>query len=330
MPRLKMILPIIVLSLILETAAPAHGQNDGLLFFESENDLYGDAKDRWFTNGFRLGYRFGDGDGGPVGSLLKLLLPGEETPARTDVYLALGQAMFSPADITVRDPIPGDRRFAGWLYGEAGIRSGGERIAQTLSLSLGVTGDPSLARRTQKFVHQITNSPDPKGWPNQLRFEPTMQGFYTIERPIALTDSASPIALHLTPSMGIGVGTVRIDAGGGVLLSLGSERPRFVPRSIGPGAGGAVLRRIGTNGAGWYVYGGFDARAVAHDFFLDGGTFRSGPDLDKRGVVYEAKAGFAVGFQNVLLAYSFIHRSREFVLQPDGQDYGAITLSIGF
>ncbi|MFQ5347750.1 MAG: lipid A deacylase LpxR family protein, partial [Rhodothalassiaceae bacterium] len=259
------------------------------------------------------------------------VMPGGPEVARSDVFFAIGQHMFTPADITEERLQVDDRPWAGWLYLEVGVSGSRGRMQETLTLSLGVTGPASLAERTQKFVHRITGSPQPRGWSFQLRTEPTVQIYYERAWFLKLADLGAGTVLDISPRLGADLGSVFVDGNAGVVARLGNFLPAALPPRINPSATGAgkILRPKG-DGIGWYLFGGFEARAVARNLFLDGNSFAHSHSVAKRTLVRELSAGIALSFDRFALSYTFVHRSREFALQPEGQGYGSINLSVTF
>lgn len=320
------------LAMALAAAVPADAAEDRpVVSFQSENDAYGDGEDRWFTNGFRLAFSYPAGKEPETFSWVGKLLPGKPAAAATDIFFAIGQNMFTPADITVEEPIVDDRPYAGWLYLEAGVSGGTRTMQETLTLSLGVTGDPALAERSQNFVHSLTGSPDPRGWRNQLEAEPTFQLYYERAWFLNLADLGHEIGIDLSPHFGSDLGTVFVEGNAGLVMRIGSFLPPALPPRINPSATGAgKALRPRRNGIGWYAFAGIEGRAVAHNLFLDGGTFRDGHSVAKKALVSEWSVGAALSFGNVALSYTFVHRSREFELQPTGQGFGSLNVSVAF
>ena len=71
---------------------------------------------------------------------------------------------------TIRVPRPGSRANAGWLYLAQSSRSLHPTRSDELTITLGVTGPPSLARLTQNLFHDI--GPEfnrPTDWTRQIR-----------------------------------------------------------------------------------------------------------------------------------------------------------------
>lgn len=302
-----------------------------VISFQSENDLYGDAKDRWVTNGFRLSFAYPAENAPKAFSWVRDLMPGGPALKDTDVVFAVGQSMFTPADITVDELIVDDRPYAGWLFLELGVSSNIGNRQDTLTVSVGVTGPPSLAKRAQTFVHTLTDSPEPQGWEFQLDTEVTAQAFYERAWFIDLLDLGLQTRVDISPRFGGNLGTVFIDANAGVVLRLGNYLPHALPPRLNPSATGSGRILRGTKGgAGWYIFGGVEGRAVARNLFLDGNTFESSHSVAKEEFVYEIVAGAVLSLDRFALSYSFVHRTKEFELQPEGQSIGAINLSIVF
>jgi len=302
-----------------------------VLSFQSENDLYGDGDDRWYTNGFRLAFAYPAGREPGLFSWADSLLPNDAPQKDTDVFFAIGQAMFTPEDITADRLILDDRPYAGWLYLEVGASGGTKHLQETMTLSLGTTGSPSLAKRSQNFVHSLTDSPEPQGWQNQLDAEPTLQLFYERSWFFPLGRIAGETKLDISPRLGANLGNVFVDGHAGVVLRVGNYLPAALPPRMNPSATGTgKILRPRDQGVGWYLFTGIEGRGVARNLFLDGNTFASSHSVAKENFVYEVSAGIAASFGAFALSYTFVHRSEEFELQRTAQSFGSINLSVAF
>lgn len=325
---------------VLAAATTAPGQERGrepddapapVLSFQSENDLYGDARDRWYTNGFRLSFAYPAGGEPEIFAWADSLLPSDEPGKDTDVFFAVGQAMFTPRDITADRLLADDRPYAGWLYLELGASGGTDRLQETLTLSAGTTGPPSMAKRTQQFVHTLTDSPEPQGWEFQLEAEPTLQLFYERSWFLPLGRIAGETEIDLSPRLGGNLGNVFIDANAGLVARIGNYLPPGLPPRLNPSATGTgTTLRPRKEGIGWFVFAGIEARGVARNLFLDGNSFTDSHSVAKENFVYEASAGIAASFDAFALSYTFVHRSEEFDLQREPQSFGSINLSLAF
>ena len=79
---------------------------------------------------------------------------------------------------------------------------------------------------------------------------------------------------------------------------------------------------------GWYLFAGVEGRAIAHNIFLDGNTFRDSRSVDKKPFVADLQVGVALTWRTARLSYAHVLRTREYDHQPDPEDFGALTLSL--
>lgn len=297
--------------------------------FTLENDAIGDGKDRWYSNGFRLGWASPEGRlPGPMAALDRAL-GSVFGPAQSRWNLAVGQQFYTASDIRNPFPSPQDRPYAGYLFAELGLD---RRTASTLdrfSLQAGIVGPSSLARSLQVSVHDIIGDPKPRGWGFQLQDEPVANLGW--ERTWRTPSLALPLGLEADalPAVGLAAGTVRVHAMAGVRARIGQGLENdFGPARLAPATGNAPMP-IG-DGLGWYLFVGAGGRAIARDIFLDGNTFRDSRSVDREPVVGDFEAGGAVFWRNVRLSYSYVYRTKEFKDQPQAQSFGAIALTVAY
>ena len=137
-----------------------------------ENDLF-DNTDHDYTNGVELGYTTAPDStpGWAVDAARALPFFGEGGGDVRTRY-AIGQAMFTPTDISRPDPLLTDRPYAGFLYGAMGLVAVHGSHLFHLQLTLGMVVPASLAGDSQNFVHDIVHDKEAMGWHNQLSDEP--------------------------------------------------------------------------------------------------------------------------------------------------------------
>lgn len=294
-----------------------------------ENDTFSDT-DQNYTNGFRLAYLSSE-DKTPYAArwIANHLLP-LSTEGNKRISIALGQNMYTPTDLKQTALIPNDRPYAGWLYGSVGLVSDTGKRLDNAMLTVGVVGSASLAKPTQRWVHEVIGSPDPKGWDNQLRDE--LGVVLTFERKWRSLYEISPfgIGVDMTPHVGVNLGNVNTDASVGTMFRLGFDLPSdYGPPRIRPSLPGSDFF-IPTSTLGGYLFAGVEGRAVARNIFLDGNTFRDSPSVDKKIFVGSLQAGAALTFESMRLSYTHVFQTREFDGQAKPQQFGAITLSYRF
>ena len=293
-----------------------------------ENDKFA-GTDRDYTNGIRFSWLSAEENmpewSRTVADNLPLAPQGHKR-----ISVALGQSMFAPENLISTAPVPGQQPYAGWLYGSVGMVSDTGRTLDNVMLTLGVVGPLSGAEQTQKFVHKLTNSQDPKGWDNQLKNEPGI--ILTYERKWRGIIEASPfgIGADVTPHMGVNLGNVNTDASAGATFRLGYDLPAdYGPPRIRPSLPGSDFF-VPAENAGGYLFATIGERAVARNIFLDGNTFQGGPSVEKETLVGSLQVGAAVTFDQTRISYTQVFMTKEYKTQRDGEQFGVVTVSYRF
>lgn len=296
----------------------------GTLSLVIENDFFA-GTDRNYTNGFRVAYLRPKGHVSDATAWLGRALLGINDRAELYEGVAFGQNLYTPADITLAAPQPGDHPYAGWLYLElAAIADAGASI-DTLTVNAGVVGPLAMGEFVQNSFHQLIDSDIAQGWDNQIANEPGLVvSFDRTWRPWRQTRDWG---FDLLPGAGLSLGNVLTQAQAGLTIRLG---PRLQddtgPPRIRPSlAGGGFLDAGG--GFDWYVYLGAQGRAVARDIVLDGNSFRGGPSVEKRNFVHDLQVGAVVRLDGVRLSWAMVRRSRDFAGQAQPHQFAAITLT---
>ena len=275
----------------------------GIFSFVLENDLFYDT-DRRYTNGARFSY-LTPKNGEPEWLRdLAYEVPMLAWHSDIRVEYALGQNMYTASNKLLRDPPANDRPYAGWLYGSVGV----------------------VAR-----IHSIVNSPEAQGWDTQLKNEPTLQ--FTYQRSWQSPEFKLPagFGIDATPHAGAAIGNVYDYANMGMMFRFGQNLPiDYGPPRVQPSLPGSGFFEKAPGGFGWYLFAGVDGRAVAHNIFLDGNTFRSSRSVDKETLVGDAQFGLAVVVDGVRLAYTHVLRTREYKGQDTDDQFGAFSVSFAF
>lgn len=335
-------IPCLLVSVML-AAAPARAQqamdNHWTETLLEEDDYWAPHNhDRHYTHGIRF-----SGTSGDVHDPLWLepftwfgpVFPDAPGAARRYNLIPLGQNIYTPQNYTLVNPDPRDRPYAGWLYGGAGLMQdtpgAGDGIDRfdDLELKLGLVGPGSFANATQTRFHLLIDVAPFAGWHDQLHDEPTLDLFYQHKwRFHGETDDAW--GWDAIPQWDLRVGNVYDYAGAGGMLRLGRNlRADYGPPHIDLNTGADYINPSRMTG-NWGVYSflGTEARAVAHDIFLDGNDFKSSPSVDKYPAVGDLEAGLAVFYEHFRLAYSYVWSSPEFVHQTGGDHYGSLNLTV--
>ncbi len=309
------------------TSAPK--DNKGTFSFTWENDVVADT-DRHYTNGVRFAYLTSENAVPEKVQSLANKFPFFSRRGEKRASFAFGQSMFTPRDITVSQLIQDDRPYAGWLYGSVGLLSDRDDRLDNLQLSVGVVGPWAFTKETQKFIHDLIDSDDPKGWHNQLENEP---GFIlTYERKWKGLYEFSPFGwgMDLTPRIGGSIGNVFTYGSMGITARIGKD----LPADYGPPRGRPSLPGsdffIPTQKFSWYAFAGAEGRIVGRNIFLDGNTFTNSHRVTREILTGDMQVGIAAIIYNTRISYTHIFRGKEFEEQRTNDEFGAITISRRF
>lgn len=309
---------------ILKADAAAPGGTFSLVV---ENDIFYET-DRNYTNGVHLSWLSAP-DRTPdwvVRSARRFPLFPEGGVVR--VNYAVGQNMYTPADITVSDPPLDDRPYAGWLYGSVGvIAETGNRLDQ-LELSVGMVGPASFGEETQKFFHDVFDADEPRGWGTQIGNEPGVMLTYQRSWRDWVSESLFGIPYDVIPHAGGTLGNVSTYGNAGLTVRYGKPLLLdFGPPRIQPSLPGSGVF-LPPERFGWYLFGGVEGRAVARNIFLDGNTFRDSRSVSREPFVADMQLGIAASWRKYRLSFTHVRRTREFKSQGSGDNFGAISFSM--
>ncbi len=294
-----------------------------------ENDSLGRGTDRHYTSGVRLTYLNVNTQ---VPDFIKEIsghIPTFRINPTTSIAYSVGQNLYTPDDLSRREQASDDRPWAGWLYASAGLSTITRNHVDELELTLGMVGPAALGKGTQKFVHNLIDSPNPKGWDNQLRNEPGVIISWLRRWPYAAGFEAGSLRGGIEPNINLTLGNIYSYAGTGLTFRLGPQTILFQdhPPRVRPAMPGSGYYDIPPSGLGWYLFAGIDGRAVGRNIFLDGNTFRNSHSIDKKYFVMDANAGIALTLGQARMSYSAIYRTKEFRGQNRNDLFGSVSLS---
>ncbi|TVQ52755.1 MAG: lipid A deacylase LpxR family protein [Rhodobacteraceae bacterium] len=313
-----------------DAAAPSRAR--GLLTLQIENDVFAGI-DEQYTNGTYLSYALPRNELPGWARWTRRQLLGVVEADDWQVVYGVGQSMFTPSDITIPDPPQDERPYAGFLFGSAYLSADTGRRLDTVGVDVGVTGPPSLAETTQKFIHNDLGIGDtPRGWGTQLETEVAFRVVYEQKRKYGtqLGPGFWGLEVDAIPHVAVALGTVdtslsgalTVRAGRGLDIDYGMPRVR---RSVAP-----MARENTTGRTRWNVFAGAGGRLVGRDLFLDGNTFRDSRSVDKEPFVADANLGATVDFGPVIVSYMHVFRSPDFETLDDWSQFGALVLRAPF
>ena len=303
---------------------------EGTLSILVENDRF-TGSDRHYTNGFMMSYLSGKDAVPRWLRPFAELLPGIPQGAALRTGYTLGHSIFTPDDIDSFAPLSDQRPYAGWLYGGVALVAESADQLDTWELDLGIVGPSARAEQVQNSFHRLMGIEEANGWDNQLDDELAFALLYERKwrnrwEPFEI----GGYGVALSPHIGGSLGTVATYLNLGVTLRVGKNltddfgAPRIRPSL--PGSNFFLPKEQ----FGWYLFAGVDGRAVAHNIFLDGNTYKDSLSVDKKTFVGDLQAGLVMTLGRVRLAYTYVYRTPEFDQQKDPDKFGSLSFSIKF
>jgi len=258
---------------------------------EMENDTFATGgRDDNYTHGTRVSY-----------------ISDKTLPYICDeLILSLTQLMYTPQNLTLTEPNPYDRPYAGLLE----VSMGGTKywknpkVWHQLELSLGVIGGNSFAEETQTKIHDIIDSTTPMGWDTQVEDAFLAQVDYRIYGNIYRNNN-----VQFNVILANNIGTVFLDAGIGSNFILGYNIPSTIHKPISRKSSWSI-----------YLFGEAIIKYVHNNELLQSDY----TDINTEEKLYETQLGIGIDNNTVGFGYSMKWRSIEFTEQDDGKQIGSI------
>jgi lipid A 3-O-deacylase len=322
-----------------EDPAAAAAEDSARFTAIEENDSIWSHTDKYYTQGLSFAFLTGGIEetsawDAPFDTFAEWgLFPSENVTSRRYEIL-LGQQIFTPEDISLGNPDPDDRPYAGWFYGGLGlIQDTDHRRLDHLELQVGVVGPAAFAETTQNDWHQYIGIDDAFGWDHQLHNEPGLM--LTYERKYRfLAQMGDGFGADFIPEAGATVGNVMTYAQIGGMVRIGRNlQADYGPARMRPNLSGTTYftNKDMVGKFGFYLFAGAQGRAVARNIFLDGNTFRDSRDVDSEALVADLTGGISFFWgDDVKLDVAVLRRTKEFEGQDKPFDYAGINLTVGF
>lgn len=332
-------------------AACAASRHSTTIRAENDDLPLGGDDDRRYTQGLRMDFtaEFGAAPDwarrvARCASALDLSFLDARTREPSELGGFVAQQIYTPDDIT--DPHPGadDRPYAGWLH--AGMRvtsvALGHEVCRndtqtTLELSVGTTGEPSLAEAVQKRWHELLDLPRPRGWDRQVDGEPTIQIGSQHSRRVFYAGEDDGAGCDVLVRGLYNAGNYLTNVGGGATLRAGWVIPRdFTVLPMEPSTKDALVPARAPRSpaaaldVSLYAFAGVEGRAVIRNLSLDGSTFWGGPSVDREPFVGDFTAGLAIRIGGLELGYASTVRSSEFEEQDDSHRFSTVFVRLSF
>lgn len=265
-----------LLSLVICASATLPGLSRAdLLNVSWDNDLL-TGSDRGYTNGLTISYLTDSAQtpakpsSGLVDTAKNTLdsLPGISAPGHQQALaFSLKQLMVTPANIAANPPDTNDLPYAGYLSASATLWSWNANTITGYGGHVGIIGPESGAEASQKWVHKLTGSEEPKGWGQQLGTG--LVGGVRAAHARKLIEHGSPDALQQEVSA-IGSATLssfRTSVRLGTVWRTGQNLPlNFIPDYASSASTIGLPGALDSAGSGWSVFIGLGLEVVPYSY----------------------------------------------------------------
>ena len=227
--------------------------------------------------------------------------------------IAIGQVIQTPDDLSRSDLIEDDVPYAGALTLQATWYAFNDDVFRGFEITAGVVGPPSLAEQTQKTIHKLIGSDDPKGWDHQLNTEPVININYMRKKKIWRGGNPAYFSFDTAINGNVGLGNLFTQASVALEMRFGLNMPRgfvYVPDPIGLSMHyKATLKPANPRKSSFYASLVLRGSAFAHNIFLDGNTFSDSHSVDKETLVGLTVAGLHYERKNWGIHFSIMQSS---------------------
>lgn len=247
-------------------------------------------------------------DGGDAPRWARAVLSGRSacvTGARScrSGSIEIGQDIYTPSvSVDSTHAAPNSRPSGGWLYLSQTAKALDEARSNELSVSLGVTGPPSLARFTQSLAHRAAPAFNrPTDWSRQIGFEPGAIVKFEHRERASIADDGQ-FGLDVVPRVNAEVGNIRTAGEAGVQLRSGWHLSH-------PWLPSAEQSEVA-------LFAGAYGQAIARDIFLDGNTFSESAHVGHEPFVGGVEGGVRLRLGALDLSYRAVNETRTWSRGP--------------
>ena len=253
--------------------------------------------------------------------------------AQEYISFSYAQKIYTPNDIEAKTLLQNDRPYAGYMYVQMGLYTSYKNELDSFIFQLGMVGPSTKMEDVQKFVHSLIGSPQPKGWDNQLKDEPTFQVNYNHKKYIDISQYFKKEAA-LIPSYGFDLGNASTKLYSGCLFRYGTHLPKdYGSYVINNGDYNHIPRKDTLQSIKkWRISFNLSLRvnAIARDIFLDGNTFKDSHSVEKNNFTLQGGYGLSLRYGHYSFDYLREHTTKEFKGQDYYSSYGSFIFAYNY
>lgn len=298
--------------------------------FSYENDsVYG--PDRYYTNGIQFLFVTVDNSIMSENEYLSKIF-NINTKIYHNFSFGIGQKIYTPYTIKIAEPVLNDRPYAGYLYLFLNKNIRYDNKLDSFGISVGLTGPSSLAEITQKRVHELIGSTEPKGWNNQLKNE--LLVMFSWMRNVELNKpKQNSFDWNVIPKFTTNIGTpltsvvtsIEFRYGWNLADDFNSNKMQALSSGIRNN-----FKNNSSKNISYYVFFEAEGNFIFYDTFLDGNLSGKKTNIEKELFRYELIGGLTLNIENYYIKYSNIFMSKEFKEQKDNQFIFSLTMGYLF
>ncbi|MEM0928372.1 MAG: lipid A deacylase LpxR family protein [Pseudomonadota bacterium] len=299
-----------------------------------ENDSFTREDDN-YTSGASIGYVSGTRELSGFSQFLSDTFVRPKGAAVTRRGFTLTHAFYTPDNLRPTEFQPGEHPYAGLFTAEATWMVQQRHRIDRFSVEFGFVGDSALAEDIQKATHDITGDVDPQGWDTQVDDEVLLNLHYNVQKRFLRSRAFLGVPVDLIVGGVASAGNKYTGIGGSTTLRWGpgidsTFSTHRVRTALNGGSGFFTARNDGK--FQWYLFGGGDVRAVAHNIVLDDSFFREDDFIDVQSSVWVADFEIGAVLQRGKYqgAVTVVARSPQFDEENETQTFAAISLSRKF
>ncbi len=303
--------------------SPVQAEQSRWLALTLDNDIIL-GNDNGYTNGIYFSWFNVDNQNeslrpGPLAMPLGWSLDLTDANMTLQSY-TLGQVMVTPEDISIENPPLDDLPYSGSLLLNYTFITMQPSHADSIGTVVGIVGPSSGAEATQKWVHELVGSPEPRGWDTQLEDELVFQlSRGRLWRSWHSAGDAMDLLMLGEAALGnlsSYVSTALMFRYGRELSSTFATPLLISTRSANP----AAIR------GGWYLFAGIKLEYVFNTIYADGNTFRDSRSIDYDQSQIGLTSGLAYSWENISITLALYDSNISDESSSEFTRFGTFTL----
>lgn len=211
---------------------------------------------------------------------------------------SIGQTLGTPKDITIENPEENELPYSAILSITNHYVAVSSHYADRISIGIGLVGPLAFGEETQKFIHKVIGSDEPKGWDTQLNNEM----LFIISRARSWRYwVAESNKFDILSSAEFNLGTIQSSAQAGFTLRYGQNLKASFPSTLYTSSRSS--NPVAVDG-GWYFFSGLKAGYIFNQIATDGNTYRDSRSIDYKHEYIGIALGFAYSWGTSTLTFA--------------------------